>query len=142
MRYQNGVVIWDRRSATEFKSAYTPEFDSVPNAKLKRFFHEATLIIKNSPYSEVQDCCERISLYNLLIAWKVVDDGRGVGVVGTITSASQGSVTLGLKTPDKEEVPFPYNTNGHGITFWEATAKYRTVNYVADPYRRPRRTYR
>lgn len=142
MRCVKGVVVWDKNAAADFREAYTPEFDSVPDAKLERFFGEAALIVSNSPCSLVKSCCERIKLYTLLIAWKAFDDGRGAGLVGGITSASQGSVSLGLSGPDKSEVPFPYNSNNYGASYWAATAKYRVMEYVPDPCRRPRRPRR
>lgn len=142
MRCEKGVVVWDDESASEFREAYAPGFDSVPDGKLKRFFGEATLMVKNSPCGEVKTCCERIALYNLLIAWMAQDDARGVGIVGHIASAAQGSVSLGLKPLSQGAASDPYMTNDYGKKFWLATAKYRTFFYAPDPYRRPRRPQR
>ena len=138
MKCENGVVVWDDESPAAFKAEY-PEFAGVSDVLLARCFREATFLLNNSRCS-LFPCCERIGLYNLLIAWLAFDYGRGAGLVGQISSASQGSVSLGMQAVDMGKAASPYMTNKYGELYWQATEKIRTMFYVG--YKRPCGHYR
>ena len=127
----NGVVVWDEDSAAAFKAAY-PEFQEVPDAVLARYFRYATRIVNNSKCSKVP-CCERITLYELIIAHYAFSFGRGAGATGQVTSASQGSVSMSVQALSMGQFADPWLTSQYGTLFWEMTEKYRTFEYVAAP---------
>ncbi len=123
MRCEKGRVIWDC-----FVLRYPElhlEVNAATDSLLRRYFEESELLLRNTACAVVP-CHDRKILYNLLIAWKTFDMQRGAGVVGPITSATQGSVSLGMQGFAGNGVPPPYNSNNYGAQYWEATAKYRS----------------
>lgn len=60
------------------------------------------------------------------------------GTVGQITNASQGSVSVGLAEVAKgggNELAAWYAQTPYGFMFWQATAQFRTAQYLANPTR-------
>ncbi len=57
------------------------------------------------------------------------------GTVGQITSASQGSVSVGMTDVAKggAELATWFAQTQYGFMFWQATAQYRTARYLANP---------
>lgn len=59
------------------------------------------------------------------------------GPVGQITSASQGSVSVGMAEAAKggNELAAWYAQTSYGLMYWQATAQFRTARYLANPTR-------
>lgn len=134
MQCVNGVVVWDENSAAEFKEMY-PVFQAVPDATLEIYFELATTIVDNSKCSLVP-CKKRLPLFVLLIAWMAEDFARGAGIVGQVSSATQGSVSLGINALNAGQAAAPFMSNHYGELFWMATTKYRSFQYYPDPKKR------
>ena len=134
----HGVVQFD---PAQFIIDY-PMFAGIDAGVLGRNFTRATLQLNNSCQSLVCDANQRELLLELLVAHITelnngTNDGNGninppTGVVGRISSATEGSVSLG-----NAEYSAPANANQayyiqttYGAEFWQATAKYRTMRYI------------
>lgn len=101
--------------------------------KAKAGFLNAELILNNTPTSIVVDLCERERLLYLLTAHILSLSSRGAGNVGTIGSASEGSVSVGYSTASIDKLGAGwFGQTQYGLLFWMATAKYRSGFYVCD----------
>lgn len=124
---------------SNFKLIY-PSFATVPDVVLNNYFAEATLYIDNTDNSFVQDIGQRALLLNLLVAHIAAlrsgENGQAPnGMVGRISSASQGSVSISSEYGSSSEMGNWFNQTRFGAEFWMLTAKYRTFRYVP-PVRR------
>lgn len=129
---------------SNFKLIY-PSFATVPDVVLDNYFAEATLYIDNTDSSFVHKLTERRILLNLLVAHlsalRSGENGQAPsGVVGRISSASQGSVSISSEYGSSSEMGNWFNQTRFGAEFWMLTAKYRTFRYVP-PVRRMRGFY-
>ena len=127
---------------SNFKLIY-PSFEAVPEAVLQNYFDEATLYLDNSDGSFVHDMGQRRILLNLLVAHLAAlrsgENGQAPsGMVGRISSANQGSVSISSEYGSSSEMGNWFNQTRFGAEFWMLTARYRTLRYVA-PARRSRR---
>lgn len=140
MHCEDGVVIYDDPGTADAFNAMYPEFGgNVPEGSVRRCFMEATLIIANCRGAMVP-CEERLKLYYLIMAHRILLYGRGAGIVGQMTSASQGSVSLGSSPLVTTADSSPWLSTQYGTLFWQATAKYRIGPHIIKaPPRRPSR---
>nr|DAD89442.1 MAG TPA: head to tail adaptor [Myoviridae sp. ctxpQ22] len=119
------VVVFDPQ---EFKTLY-PEFAKTEDATLTLYFNAACLLLDNTEKSMVKDLAERKMLLYMLTCHIATLKANGNTLVGTITSASEGKVSVSL-------TPFQnanwYMTTQCGAMYWQATAKYRVgIRYHA-----------
>ena len=126
----SGVVAFD---SAAFLVRY-PEFASINTDLLSAFFDEATLIVNNTQSSKVKGLTERKVLLWLLTAHLTEinqgTDGSGPsGMVGRVSSASEGSVSVGSSWASSSASQW-YDQTGYGAEFWALTAKYRRMHYV------------
>lgn len=132
-----GIVTFD---PVAFQAAF-PEFSTVSGPVLTNNFNRATLQLANSCCGAVQDANIRASLLNLLTAhitaiFNGVNGSPAGGLVGRIARASQGSVNVGADWgPNISASQAYYLQTPYGAEFWQATAQYRTMRYVAAPPR-------
>ena len=127
-----GVVIFD---PGYFQTRY-PEFSTVSAALLDMYFTEVTMsYLDNTDASRVQQIEQRQVLLNMLVA-HVAAINAGVNgqapspLVGRINTASEGSVSVGT---DMGQVPGTaawFMQTKYGASYWQATAQFRTMNYV------------
>lgn len=124
----DGVVVF---SADEWLGMY-PQFQNVfTPMQLQVFFDAACLLCNNTKNSIVKDLDERKMLLYMLVCHIATLQQRGTGMVGLLTSASEGKVSVGLQA-------LANNAGWYGQTqcgnmYWMATAKYRVgMRYV--PY--------
>ena len=138
-----GVVTfnWDT-----FVAQY-PEFAGCAAPQGKGWFNRATLQFANDSCNPAFNDGNMEALLYLLtahIGWLTAPrDPNGnpaatgapaPAVVGRISSASQGSVSVqtewnGGGTPSEDY----YTQTRYGIEYWQATAKYRSFGYAAQP---------
>lgn len=112
-----------------------PEFASVDPSLLQVYFDEATIYLANTEDSRVQDVAQRGVLLNMLVAHIAILNAGANGqpaspLVGRVNTATEGSVTVGT---DMGVVPFTaawFMQSKYGASFWQATARYRTMQYV------------
>ena len=124
----DNVVIFN---AEEFLAMY-PQFQNVfTPAQLDTFFNVACLLCDNTKDSMIKDLAERKMLLYMLVCHIATLMQRGTAMPGLITSATEGSVSVGLSSCTNN--PTWYNQTQCGSMYWLATAKYRVgMRYV--PY--------
>lgn len=122
----DNVVIFN---ATEFLALY-PQFNNVfTPEQLQQFFNVACMICNNTNNSKVTDLTERKTLLYMLVCHIATLMQRGTGMVGIISSATEGKVSVGLQNVINN--PNWYNQTQCGSMYWLATAKYRVgMRYV------------
>lgn len=140
------VAVFD---PTAFKQAY-PAFASVSDPQLQAMFDIATLYLRNDGTSPVKTVPAQTALLYMLTAhlaqMSFGANGQGAsGMVGRVTSASEGSVSIGADYPATPNNAWFVQTP-YGASFWQATAAYRMTRYIPGPTRfgtgignRPRR---
>lgn len=119
-----------------FRERY-PEFNSVSDARLNAYFVEATVYLDNTDCSPVTDAAVRSACLNMLVAHlAAINSGAGgqasSGVVGRVTSASQGSVSVSVDAGPSSASSWWYLQTPYGAAYWQATARYRTFRYHPD----------
>ncbi|RYY79936.1 MAG: DUF4054 domain-containing protein [Moraxellaceae bacterium] len=113
-----------------FKQRY-PEFAGVSGELLGLYFDESTLIVSNTDRSRVKDEKERRILLWLLVAHKAqLASNKQGGLVGRIASASEGSVSVSTDMGPVTNTQAWYIQTQYGAEYWNATAKYRTMQYI------------
>lgn len=104
----------------EFKSLY-PDVTAT-DAVIESYFSVACLLLDNTKHSRVKNPCERKMLLYLLTRHIAALAEREAGLVGSLTSASQGSVSVGVSAFQNANW---YQQTQWGALYWEATGKYR-----------------
>jgi len=115
-----------------------PEFtDKVLDARAQSYFDEAAaLYLNNSEGSPVSDVDRRAVLLNMLVAHIAALNGEGSsGLVGRITSATEGSVSVSADYGTQPGTAAWFLQTKYGAAFWQATQSLRTFRYV--PGRQP-----
>lgn len=113
-----------------------PAFGSVSQPLAAQYFADAGLFLNNSPGSPVADLTARGRILNLIaahIATLAARDaamGAGGGLVGRISSASEGSVSVSA-TIDAQQgtAAWWWLQTTYGALAWQAMAPYRTMRY-------------
>lgn len=114
-----------------------PQFDAVSDPLLQALFTQATIYLDNSECSIVRDCALRAALFNMLVAHLVQLGGYASakvgpsGVVGRITDATEGSVSVSADWPGATAAAAFYLQTTYGAQYWTATASFRTMRYRA-----------
>lgn len=126
-----GIVVFD---VAAFRRRY-PEFSSVPDSLLNEYFAEATIYLDNTDGSRVSDVGQRAVLLNMLTAHITKlnsgSDGEPANdLVGRISSATQGSVSVSTDMGPMTNTEAWYAQTKYGAAYWQATSPYRTMQYV------------
>jgi hypothetical protein len=134
---QTGTVTFNQ---TEFLAAYS-QF-TLQAAFLGTAFVLATTMLSNCCSSVVCDANLRQTLLYLLTAHITkLMAGEGsipaTGLVGRISDATEGSVSLTAEylAPNGGPSQAYFIQTQYGATWWQATAGFRTMRYVAPPPR-------
>ncbi|ELK3149846.1 DUF4054 domain-containing protein [Salmonella enterica] len=142
-----GTVTFDSKV---FVSLY-PEFSAAGAVVLTAVFNQVTaLYLDNTDESPVADLNEREQLLFLLVAHLCSLRGLGSGkdgqsgLVGRITSASEGSVSVFVDNSGSNDASWWYLQTPYGAAYWQATAPYRSMQYHpgGSPSRYPGHYYR
>ena len=135
----------------DWMAAY-PEFAAVTQPRAERFFREAEVFCDNTPcspvpYDSTMTPTGPRDIYLAMLTAHIaalnggldpcgaVAAGSGAGVVGRITSASEGSVSISagdMGAGDGPNAAWYYQTR-YGAAYWTATAQYRTWQYFLGP---------
>lgn len=137
MHCENGVVVWDDDTISGLHVRFPdlfPEGVEIDVDRMKYLFRLATYTPPNKPCACVS-CEIRIDVYYLIMAHEHFLSKRGAGVTGQLTSATQGSVSMGMSQIEKESVPAPWNGSNYGIMAWMLTDDCRHFRYYPDRYR-------
>ena len=125
----SGVVEFN---VNKFRSLY-PTLKATDD-QLNWYFVESTMLLNNTSKSCVKSLAEREVLLFLLVAHMAVLQQRIEGdneVVGRISSASQGSVSVTLDNGQTTLSDKWYQQTPYGAKYWALTAKYRSFLYIA-----------
>lgn len=121
-----------------------PQFAYVPQPVVTEFFNLATSFHRNDgggpvSSSQMQTSCLNLVLAHLLQLFGPKADGTGqpnrdANVVGRITNASEGSVSVAteLAAGQNQNASFWTQTQ-YGEAYWALTAPFRTMRYILAP---------
>lgn len=118
----------------KFRAMY-PEFSNLTDAQLPFLFDRATDYLNNSDFSLVIDAAKRERLLYLLVAhlayvrYGDANGSGGSGMVGRLSSASEGSVSVSSDAGQIEFRYMWYTQSQYGMDYWQATKVYRMANY-------------
>jgi hypothetical protein len=131
------IATWDYAA---FTTAY-PAFASAPaQATLQAYFTMAGAWLRNDGTGPVRDQAQQQMLMFLLTAHLAQifngPDGTGAsGIVGRISSATEGSVTVAAEMETTLNSAW-FSQTPYGAAFWQLTAAYRTfARYIPGPLR-------
>jgi len=131
---------------TAFTAGY-PEFSNLSSDQGQAFFDRGGLYFANSAFNPafvngVPYMTQLAYLMTAHLAWLYAPrDASGnpsatgtiaPQTVGQITNASQGSVSVGLKPVTEGSAEWFAQTK-YGLSYWQATAQFRTMQYVVNP---------
>lgn len=123
----DGVVVFD---AAEFRALY-PSI-SATDPQLEDYFAMAESFLDNTKCSVVKDLGRRKRMLYLLVAHIATITGMaetGNPVVGRISSASEGSVSVSLDYGTMGNNERWYLQTPWGAMYWQLTKKYRSAVY-------------
>jgi hypothetical protein len=107
---------------------------AVPEPLAQSYFGEASLLLDNTDCSPVADVNARLVLLNLLVAHIAAINGASAsgsaGLVGRISEATEGSVTIRADYTAAPGSAQWYAQTPWGAEYWALTANYRTMHYV------------
>ena len=123
-----------------------PEFTTTVNEQTAdAYFNEATLYLANDGTGPVTDPpppapSVQLMLLNMLTAHIAqLNSGSSiqplVPLVGRINTATEGSVSVGAELPGLPGTAAWYSQTRYGLSFYQATAAYRTFRYRPGPRR-------
>jgi Protein of unknown function (DUF4054) len=131
-----GIVTFDPAG---FRTLY-PEFTGLSDSQLNQAFALAQLYVNNTCGSRVCNANLRETLLDLVTAHLAflnygTIDAAGIvtpapGVVGRVDKATEGTVNVSAEMVATANNQFYLQTK-YGAMFWEATARFRTMIYVA-----------
>lgn len=124
---------------TAFSAMY-PEFDTIPMQVVQAYFSLAGLYLNNSGCSVVSDVAVRtVLLYlvtaHLLATFVGVNGQAPSGIVGRVSSATEGTVSVEADVGDLAPSAAFWASTSYGYAFWAATASYRGARYIPGPRR-------
>lgn len=116
-----------------------PAFQGLSAALLQLYFNEACVLLDPAESSVVKDATVRQSLLYLLTA-HIAQVNQGLtascggqsspALVGRVTSASQGSVSVSTDFGSVTSAQAWYAQTPYGAQYWVMSAKYRSLRYV------------
>ena len=121
------VVVFDYN---EFIEQF-PELKNLTEEQLQGWFDTACCIVNNTDGSIVCDVICRKKMLYLLTAHYGTLFNRGAGAVGSMTSASEGSVSVGYSANLPNNLLF-FGQTQYGLMYWQLILPYRTGRYVTE----------
>jgi hypothetical protein len=115
-----------------------PEFAGIVSpAQAQGYFSEATLYLANDGSGPVKDAGQQLALLGMLVAHIAALNAaqpKAGGqpmqpLVGRISGATEGSVSVQIQNDYPPGTAQWYQTTRYGSAFWAATAGYRTMRY-------------
>lgn len=111
-----------------------PEFSAVPIEMAQNYFNIATSFHRNDGVGPVnnptfQDMYLKMIMSHLAQLFAPDSNGQPASsIVGRITSANEGSVSVSAEMTGPDAAQFWYQTK-YGTMYWNATKQYRTARY-------------
>jgi hypothetical protein len=111
-----------------------PEFADVAQPLVQEYFNEATIFHANDGSGPVGNPTQQTTLLNLVTAHicKINAPLRGEpapDVVGRVSNASEGSVSVGLTMDLPPGSAQWWNQTKYGAAYWNASAPFRMMRY-------------
>ena len=137
------VVVFD---PDFFKQKY-PQFIGLSNELLEYFFEKSETTMLDNSEAACVPLKERKMLFDLLVAHQAqlqerINDGSA-SLVGNITSATEGSVSIGVNAPTSSSAMGQWlMQTPYGQEYWVLTAKYRNALYIIENLAMPVDRYR
>lgn len=115
-----------------------PEFNTVDDCTAQGYFDEACLYLRNDGGGPVGSESLQLTLLNMLTAHvaklnATINGQAPSGLVGRITDASEGSVSVSVDKMTMSEASAWFMQTQYGAAFWQATRGFRTAVYRAAP---------
>jgi DNA-binding transcriptional regulator YdaS (Cro superfamily) len=117
-----------------------PEFSGVSSSLAQMYFNEAALVLRNDGTSPVNDVGQQTMLLYMLTAHIAFlnpgatgQPASTAGSVGSISSATQGSVSVSYAKPAVSGSAEWFAQSKYGFAYWNAMAPYRQMRYVPGP---------
>lgn len=120
------TVIFDNVS---FGARY-PEFVAVSPDLLGEYFTEATLYLNPTDSSIVTDEAQRKLLLNMLTGHIAALNDPERELVGRISTASEGSVSVTAEMGPTSGTKAWYVQTKYGAAYWAATIRFRLFRYI------------
>lgn len=123
----SGVVVFE---PVEFRALY-PTIQAT-DEQLEMYFEMAETFLDNTKCSVVKDLGARKRLLYLLVAHIATLTGQaeqGNNVVGRVSSATEGTVSIGLDYGTMGNNERWYLQTPWGAMYWQLTKKYRSAVY-------------
>ena len=120
--------------------ALFPNFRHITPAQAQGYFNLATQFCRNDGVGPVEDVGTQTNLLNLLTAHITQIfaphpiDGQPSNIVGRITNASEGSVSVATEMPMTNTSAW-FNQTIYGTAYWAMILPYRTMRYKTAPRR-------
>lgn len=117
-----------------------PQFSDIPESTvITVLLPIAEIYCRNDGGGPVSTAATQTVLLNLMVAHiaQLFFGANGTtpsGLVGRISNASEGSVSVGTDFPTTQNNAW-YLQTPFGAAFWQATAAYRTMRYIPGPVR-------
>ena len=129
-----GVAVFDY---DRWSARYPVLAANVRQPLAEEYFAEAGIYLDNTDGSPVADVSVRLVLLNMLVAHIAAINGAAAGgaggLVGRISQVTEGSVTIASDLQTKPGTEQWYAQTAPGLSYWTATAPYRTAQYVPGP---------
>lgn len=114
-------------------SARYPEFATVSQPLAQSYFDEATVYHANDGSGPVKTAAQQSTYLNMLTAHIAALNATVAGVaptplVGRISNASEGSVSVGVDFPVTINNAW-FEQTKYGSAYWQATSGYRNMRY-------------
>lgn len=94
----------------------------------------AGLFMDNTEASPIGDVNRRTTFLYMIVAHLAALEGPGsTGTVGRLSSASEGSVSASFDYGTQSASAAYWLQTPYGAQYWQATAPYRTMRYIAAP---------
>lgn len=101
-----------------------PEWANVEESFAQRLFQRATTFLNNTDKSIICNVDIRREALYLLVAHFLEINSRGGGAVGTLSSATEGSVSASYSS-NNSNIPAPWNQTTYGCDYWTLVLPYR-----------------
>ncbi len=113
----------------QWAAMYPVLAETVTQPMAEGYFAQSTMILSNGEGSPVTDATQRLALYNLLVAHiATLNSATRGGLVGRISSATQGSVTVQTEYAGPANAAW-FNQTPYGAQYWQMTVQYRSATY-------------
>lgn len=117
-----------------------PELSQVPAPTALSYFSVATTLHRNDGGGPVRCNDTQLQLLNMLVAhiaklFYPLDGDPSSQLVGPLTSASEGSVSVGVKPLEASGSMQWLTQTKYGALYWYAMSPYRTMRYIPGPRR-------